>query len=140
MFQLNTGITSNLSKEFQSQWDGGEDGDTIVKQFLDELDKIEGSHTAYLGINHFYLSKERVLAIIGQKKNLELRKSHAHSFLPIDVFVKKKNRISVIFYGIHDRFFIIFFRSGFVRSDTVSELYSANLSFFNDAKSKSNSL
>ena len=57
---------------------------------IDELDKIEGSHTAYLGINHFYLSKERVLAIIGQKKNLELRKSHAHSFLPIDVFVIEK--------------------------------------------------
>jgi len=84
------GITSNLSKEFQSQWDGGKDGTTIVRQFLDELDKIEGSHTAYLGINHFYLSKASVLDILEPKKNLELRKSHRHSFLPIDVFVIEK--------------------------------------------------
>jgi release factor glutamine methyltransferase len=84
------GITSNLSKEFQSQWDGGEDGDTIVKQFLDELDKIEGSHTAYLGINHFYLSKEKVVPIIETKNDLKLIRIYRHNFLPIDVFIIEK--------------------------------------------------
>ena len=84
------GITSNLSKEFQSQWDGGEDGSIIVKQFLDEFDKIQGSHSAYIGINHFYLPTEKILPIIETKKCLKLRKTYRHSFLPIDIFVIEK--------------------------------------------------
>ena len=31
------GTISNLSKQFQSQWDGGEDGSSVIKQFLDEF-------------------------------------------------------------------------------------------------------
>ena len=84
------GSISNLSKEFQSQWDGGDDGSNIVRQFLEKLGQIEGSHMAYLGINHFYLPKEMVLPIIETQQTLRLRKIHNHSFFPIDVFVIDK--------------------------------------------------
>ncbi|MAU25198.1 MAG: hypothetical protein CMC34_00195, partial [Flavobacteriaceae bacterium] len=84
------GISSNLSKEFQSQWDGGEDGSIVVKQFLEELDKTKDSHRAYLGINHLYLPKEKVVPIIETKNNLKLIRIYTHNFLPIDVFVIEK--------------------------------------------------
>ena len=49
------GTMSNLSKQFQSQWDGGEDGSVIVKQFLDELQQIKRSVRVYVGVNYWYL-------------------------------------------------------------------------------------
>ena len=58
------GTMSNLSKQFQSQWDGGEDGSVIVKQFLDELQQIKRSVKAYVGVYYWYLPKEKFLPMI----------------------------------------------------------------------------
>jgi len=84
------GTMSNLSKQFQSQWDGGEDGSVIVKQFLDELQQIKRSVKAYVGVNYWYLPKEKFLPMIEIKKDLKLRKIYRHTFLPIEVFVIEK--------------------------------------------------
>ena len=84
------GTISNLSKQFQSQWDGGEDGSSIVKQFLDELQQVKRSVRAYVGINYWYLPKEKFLPIIEMKKDLKLRKIYKHTFLPIEVFIIEK--------------------------------------------------
>ena len=84
------GTMSNLSKQFQSQWDGGEDGSVIVKQFLDELQQIKRSVKVYVGINYWYLPKEKFLPMIEIKKDLKLRKIYRHTFLPIEVFIIEK--------------------------------------------------
>ena len=84
------GTISNLSKQFQSQWDGGEDGSSIVKQFLDELHQVTRSVRAYVGINYSYLPKEKFLPMIEMKKDLKLRKIYRHTFLPIEVFIIEK--------------------------------------------------
>ena len=90
------GIISNLSKQFQSQWDGGEDGSSIVKQFLDELQQVKRSVRAYVGINYWYLPKEKFLPMIEMKKDLKLRKIYKHTFLPIEVFIIEKKYIPKI--------------------------------------------
>ena len=79
--------TSNLSKQFQSQWDGGEDGSSVIKQFLDELQQGKRSVKVYVGINYWYLPKEKFLPMIEIKKDLKLRKIYRHTFLPIEVFI-----------------------------------------------------
>ena len=84
------GTISKLSKQFQSQWDGGEDGSSIVKQFLDELHQVKRSVRAYVGINYWYLPKEKFLPMIEMKKDLKLRKIYRHTFLPIEVFIIEK--------------------------------------------------
>jgi len=84
------GTMSNLSKQFQSQWDGGEDGSVIIKQFLDELQQIKRSVKAYVGVNYWYLPKEKFLPMIEIKKDLKLRKIYRHTFLPIEVFIIEK--------------------------------------------------
>ena len=84
------GIAFNLSKRFQSQWDGGEDGSSIVKQFLNELQQVKRPVTAYLGINYKFLPKERFLPMIEMKKDLKLREIYRHTFLPIEVFIIEK--------------------------------------------------
>jgi len=88
------GIAFNLSKRFQSQWDGGEDGSSIVKQFLDELHQVKRSIRAYVGINYWYLPKEKFLPMIEIKKDLKLRKIYRHTFLPIEVFIIEKKASS----------------------------------------------
>ena len=90
------GTMSNLSKQFQSQWDGGEDGSVIVKQFLDELQQVKRSVKVYVGINYWYLPKEKFLPMIEIKKDLKLRKIYRHTFLPIEVFIIEKKHISKI--------------------------------------------
>jgi len=84
------GTTSNLSKQFQSQWDGGEDGSSVIKQFLDELQQVKRSVKVYVGINYWYLPKEKFLPMIEIKKDLKLRKIYRHTFLPIEVFIIEK--------------------------------------------------
>ena len=84
------GTMSNLSKQFQSQWDGGEDGSSVIKQFLDELQQVKRSVRAYIGINYWYLPKEKFLPMIEMKKDLKLRKIYRHAFLPIEVFIIEK--------------------------------------------------
>jgi len=84
------GIMSNLSKQFQSQWDGGEDGSSVIKQFLDELQQVKRSVKVYVGINYWYLPKEKFLPMIEIKKDLKLRKIYRHTFLPIEVFIIEK--------------------------------------------------
>ena len=90
------GTMSNLSKQFQSQWDGGEDGSVIVKQFLDELQQIKRSVRVYVGVNYWYLPKEKFLPMIEIKKDLKLRKIYRHAFLPIEVFIIEKKHLSKI--------------------------------------------
>ena len=90
------GTMSNLSKQFQSQWDGGEDGSVIVKQFLDELQQIKRSVRVYVGVNYWYLPKEKFLPMIEIKKDLKLRKILRHTFLPIEVFIIEKKYIPKI--------------------------------------------
>ena len=90
------GTMSNLSKQFQSQWDGGEDGSVIVKQFLDELQQIKRSVRVYVGVNYWYLPKEKFLPMIEIKKDLKLRKIYRHTFLPIEVFIIEKKYIPKI--------------------------------------------
>jgi len=90
------GTMSNLSKQFQSQWDGGEDGSVIVKQFLDELQQIKRSVKAYVGVNYWYLPKEKFLPMIEIKKDLKLRKIYRHTFLPIEVFIIEKKYVPKI--------------------------------------------
>jgi len=88
------GTVSNLSKQFQSQWDGGEDGSSVIKQFLDELQQVKRSVRAYIGINYWYLPKEKFLPMIEIKKDLKLRKIYRHTFLPIEVFIIEKKASS----------------------------------------------
>jgi release factor glutamine methyltransferase len=90
------GTISNLSKQFQSQWDGGEDGSSVIKQFLDELQQVKRSVKAYVGINYWYLPKEKFLPMIEMKKDLKLRKIYRHAFLPIEVFIIEKKHLSKI--------------------------------------------
>ena len=90
------GTMSNLSKQFQSQWDGGEDGSVIVKQFLDELQQIKRSVRVYVGVNYWYLPKEKFLPMIEIKKDLKLRKIYRHTFLPIEVFIIEKKHVPKI--------------------------------------------
>ena len=90
------GTMSNLSKQFQSQWDGGEDGSSVIKQFLDELQQVKRSVKAYVGINYWYLPKEKFLPMIEMKKDLKLRKIYRHAFLPIEVFIIEKKHLSKI--------------------------------------------
>jgi HemK-related putative methylase len=84
------GIISNLSKEFQSQWDGGQDGSLIIKQFLNELHKITRSVKVYVGINYKYLPKENFLPIIEMNKDLKLKKIYRHPILPVEIFIIEK--------------------------------------------------
>ena len=90
------GTMSNLSKQFQSQWDGGEDGSVIVKQFLDELQQIKRSVRVYVGVNYWYLPKEKFLPMIEIKKDLKLREIYRHTFLPIEVFIIEKKYVPKI--------------------------------------------
>ena len=90
------GTMSNLSKQFQSQWDGGEDGSVIVKQFLFELQQIKRSVRVYVGVNYWYLPKEKFLPMIEIKKDLKLRKIYRHTFLPIEVFIIEKKYVPKI--------------------------------------------
>ena len=90
------GTMSNLSKQFQSQGDGGEDGSSVIKQFLDELQQVKRSVKAYVGINYWYLPKEKFLPMIEIKKDLKLRKIYRHTFLPIEVFIIEKKYVPKI--------------------------------------------
>lgn len=84
------GIIYNLSKKFQSQWDGGQDGSLVVKQFLNELHKITRPVKAYVGINYKLLPKENFLSVIEIHENLKLKKTYRHPILPIEIFIIEK--------------------------------------------------
>lgn len=84
------GTKNKLSKKFQSQWDGGMDGTLIIEQFLNELNELKKSVTAYVGINYKYVSKEKIISLINSKNNLKLNKIHQHRFLPVHIYIIKK--------------------------------------------------
>jgi len=86
-----SGKTSNLSKKFQSQWDGGVEGDSVVKQFLDAFQKLGHSAVAYIGINYWYVPQEKMISLISTKRDLQIRKVHRCPFLPVYVYVVEKN-------------------------------------------------
>ena len=71
-------------------------GSVIVKQFLDELQQIKRSVRVYVGVNYWYLPKEKFLPMIEIKKDLKLRKIYRHTFLPIDVFIIEKKYVPKI--------------------------------------------
>jgi len=85
------GIKNKLSKKFQSQWDGGLDGSLVMKEFLNELNELKKSVTAYVGINYKYVSKEKIIPLINSKNNLKLNKIHQHRFLPVHIYIIEKN-------------------------------------------------
>jgi len=87
------GTKNKLSKKFQSQWNGGLDGSLIIKKFLDELQELKKSVTAYVGINYRYVPKEKILPLIYSKKDLKLNKIHQHRFLPVQIYIIEKQYI-----------------------------------------------
>jgi len=84
------GTRSKLSKKFQSQWDGGIDGNLVIGQFLNELHELKKSVIAYVGINHKYVPKEKILPLINSKNDLKLNKIYKHRFLPVQIYVIEK--------------------------------------------------
>lgn len=83
------GIKDDLSKKFQSQWDGGLDGTKIIEEFLNQLEKLNKSVIAYVGINHKYVSKNQLVFLINQHNNLKVKKIYNHSILPVQICVIK---------------------------------------------------
>ena len=83
-------IQSLIFQIMKSQWDGGQDGSLIVKQFLGELHKVTRSVKVYVGINYRYLPKENFLPMIEMNKDLQLRKTYRHPILPVEIFLIEK--------------------------------------------------
>lgn len=79
----------NLADSTRSQWDGGNDGTTAIRRYLDILLKFKRKTPLkiYLCINAFYVSKQVMLDLIGIHKELSVDEVSSHYFSFFNVYV-----------------------------------------------------
>jgi methylase of polypeptide subunit release factors len=74
----------------RSQWDGGRDGTRVVDAFLGALERIEKPVLVFIGVNSFFVSTQRMIAMLDERPSLRLDRTNRSSILPVDVHVIQK--------------------------------------------------
>lgn len=82
------GVDANLPERRRSQWDGGADGAEVVAGFMAAFRMLDHKVKAYLGINYWHISRERILKLFGENRGgISIHEVYRHPILPVDVYV-----------------------------------------------------
>lgn len=81
------GESWKLSKETQTQWDGGADGTVVIQKLFRALADRKDRVTCYLGINGLLVSQKTVYALLKNFPNLQCLEIIKIGILPTDIYV-----------------------------------------------------
>ena len=85
-------VGSRLAKLRRTQFDGGDDGMRVIREFLDDLANRSVPTCAYMGINRLCVPSERILALIRDHSSLSLIEFLPSRVLQCDVYVISNRR------------------------------------------------
>lgn len=86
------GRDAHLPGKRRSQWDGGSDGAEVIDNFIDALKVLNHNVKAYLGVNHWHVSRDRVLrALEGLQEAISIDEIYRHPLFPVDVYVLSRH-------------------------------------------------
>lgn len=88
----NRGGNSNLEPFRRTQWDGGDDGTRIIRDFLDAFENRQVPGRAYVGINRMFVPRDQVQSLVLQHDSLSLVEILSSPLLPSDVYVIDNQR------------------------------------------------
>lgn len=83
------GESWRLSKETQSQWDGGSDGTVVIQKLFQALADCKNPVTCYLGINGLLVSQNTVKSLLEKFPGLYCPEIIKLGILPTDMYVIK---------------------------------------------------
>lgn len=92
--QSNRGDDSNLEAFRRTQWDGGDDGTRVIRDFLDAFEDRQVPGRAYIGINRMFISRDQVQSLVLGHDSLSLVEILRLPLLPSDVYVIDNQRPS----------------------------------------------
>lgn len=75
-----------LAESRRTQWDGGDDGGAVVREFCRELAGLGRRVTAWVGVNRRHLPAVLMEAAVAAAPPLRMRAVHRSRFLPVDVY------------------------------------------------------
>jgi methylase of polypeptide subunit release factors len=80
-------VPSRFLTRSDPQSDGGPDGTSVIEGFLDSFAAKGGDATAYLGVNRWFVPRERVVPLVVRRAGLELTGVRRRWPWPVDVYV-----------------------------------------------------
>jgi methylase of polypeptide subunit release factors len=80
-------VPSRFLSRSDPQSDGGPDGTSVIEGFLDSFAAKGGDATAYLGVNRWFVPRERVVPLVVRRAGLELAGVRRRWPWPVDVYV-----------------------------------------------------
>ncbi len=86
------GINRGLLKQRRSQWDGGNNGIEVIEDFLEAMGSVNYPLTAYLGINYWHVSRERMVSLLKKQKQVSIRDIYRHYILPVDIYTIRNSK------------------------------------------------
>jgi hypothetical protein len=80
-------VPSSLVYGPDVQSDGGPDGTSVLEGFLDAFAARGGGATAYLGVNHLFVRREKIMPLVDCRPGLALEEVRRRWPWPVDVYV-----------------------------------------------------
>lgn len=80
-------VPSSLVYGPDLQSDGGPEGTSVLEGFLDAFADRGGRATAYLGVNHVFVRREKIVPLVDRRPRLALEEVRRRWPWPVDVYV-----------------------------------------------------
>lgn len=80
-----TGDRRQLS-ERRSQWDGGDEGTSVIDEYLRALTTLRRPVVSYLGMNHLHVGREQMQAVLDRHRHVKVEEIHRDRALPVDIY------------------------------------------------------
>ncbi len=87
-----SGERRGLPASTRTQWDGGEDGTSVIAAFCAAFAQQVLVERAFLGINRRHVTRETMDARLASHPQIELRERSPHFCLPVDLYVLVKKK------------------------------------------------
>jgi HemK-related putative methylase len=81
------GRRRGLADEYRIQWDGGPEGTSVIRRFLDEVARHGARPLVLMGVNRWHATPDRIDALFRERPRLRLVDVIEHRYLPVNVYV-----------------------------------------------------
>lgn len=84
------GAARGLDDTNRVQWDGGSEGTSVIRRFLDTVAAYRGRPLILMGVNRWHATPDRIDALFKAEPRLELLEVIRHRCVPVNVYVFRR--------------------------------------------------
>jgi HemK-related putative methylase len=84
------GTARVLNDAYRAQWDGGSEGTSVIRRFLDAVVAYRGRPLVLMGVNRWHATPDRLDALFKAEPRIELLEVVRHRFVPVNVYVFRR--------------------------------------------------